>query len=138
MNGAIRSFGLAALVLFSVGFRYGDAPKTKLGEPFDLRGGESVSVEGELTLTFVAVPQDSRCPKGEQCITAGKARILLEAVVRDASPVKVELETGAASEAGEIDVSGFRISLLGLSPYPSVVHKIIFQDYVAKLTVHRL
>ena len=110
----------------------------KLGENFELRAGEKVSVEGGLTLTFAAVVQDSRCPKGEQCITAGKAVVRLEAVLPDGKPVQVQLETGPATEASEAEVSGFRIVLQDLSPYPSVKRQIIFQDYLSKLAVHRL
>ena len=37
-----------------------------------LHVGEKAQVQGgELVVTFVGVTQDSRCPKGEQCITAG-------------------------------------------------------------------
>ena len=111
----------------------------KLGEPFELGAGQKVSVEGELTLTFAEVVQDSRCPKGEQCITAGKAVVRLEVIPRDGTAVQVQLETGgAASEAGEAEVPGFRIILQDLSPYPSVKRPTIFRDYLSKLTVHRL
>ena len=113
-------FAIAALGLLSTGFHCGEAAQVKLGEAFELRAGEKVSVGGEVEVRFVAVPQDSRCPKGEQCITAGKAVVRLEVTPRDGKPVTIDLETGARSESGESDASGFRIVLLDLSPYPSV------------------
>jgi len=132
------SLGIAAYCLFSAGFHCGDATQVKLGEAFELRGGEKVSVGGEVDVRFVSVVQDSRCPKGEQCITAGKAVVRLEVTPRDGKPATVDLETGARSESGESDVSGFRIVLLDLSPYPSAKRPIIFQDYLSKLSLHRL
>ena len=64
---------LATLSILSTGFGGGEAIQVKLGEPFELRIGEKASVAGgEVTLTFLAVPQDSRCPKGEQCIWRGR------------------------------------------------------------------
>jgi len=132
-------YSLAAVVLFATGFYCGEDAQVKLGEPFELGAGQKVWVGGELTVTFAEVVQDSRCPKGEQCITAGKAVVRLEVIPRDGTAVQVRLETGgAASEAGEAEVPGFRIILQDLSPYPSVKRPIIFQDYLSKLTVHRL
>jgi hypothetical protein len=130
------AFALGALSLFCSGAQGGGSPEVKLGEPFELRAGEKVSIDGgELLLTFV-VTQDSRCPKGEQCIVAGKARVSFEAAPRKGEPVTFELETGgSASESSEMDVSGFRISLRGLDPYPVSGRPIPAQDYVAKLSV---
>jgi len=127
---------VVALSLVSTGFHCGEAMQVKLGEPFELRVGEKVRVEGgELVLTFLAVPQDSRCPKGEQCITAGKARLSFEAAPRNGAAAGFELDT--ASESEEMDISGFRIALLGLSPYPVSGRPISPQDYLAKILVQR-
>jgi hypothetical protein len=131
--------GILVLGLASAGFHCGEAPQVKLGEPFDLRGGERASVAGgELELAFVAVPQDSRCPKGEQCIVAGKAVVSLEATPSGGEAVRFELEADPSSETAETDVLGFRIRLLGLSPYPITGRPILFQDYLAKITILRL
>ena len=87
-------------------------------------------------MTFLAVPQDSRCPKGEQCIVAGKAIVSLEVAPRDGAAVALELDT--AAESGEMDISGFQIDFLGLSPYPVSGRPISPQDYLLKLSVDRL
>ena len=129
------AFALAVLSLFCAGARSGEEPEVKLGEPFELRAGEKVSVGGELDLTFLGVPQDSRCPKGEQCITAGKARLRLQATPRGAEPVAFELETESSSESGEMDIAGFRIILLNLSPFPVTGRPLLPGDYVARLSV---
>ena len=49
-------------------------------EPFSLAVGETVTVDGtDLSLTFAAVPRDSRCPRDVTCIVAGEAVVVLEA-----------------------------------------------------------
>ncbi len=109
----------------------------KLDQPFEVRIGEKASVAGgDLVLTFVGVPQDSRCPKGEQCITAGKAIVTLEVAPRDGAAVTLELDTSV--ESGEMEVSGFQIGFLGLAPFPVSGRPISPQDYLLKLSVHRL
>ena len=114
-----------ALSLLSAGF-CGDEPiQVKTGEPFELRIGQKASLgAGDLVLTFLAIPQDSRCPKGEQCIVAG-----------DGAAVTLDLDTSRESE--EMDISGFQISLVALSPYPVSGRPISPQDYLVKLTVRK-
>jgi hypothetical protein len=125
---------LGALSFLSAGF-CGDEPiQVKAGEPFELRIGQKASLAGgDLVLTFLAVPQDSRCPKGEQCIVAGKALVSLEAVPRDGAAVTLEVDTSRESE--EMEISGFQISFVGLSPYPVSGRPIGPQDYLVKLSV---
>ncbi|HSB36371.1 MAG TPA: hypothetical protein VLH41_05805 [Thermoanaerobaculia bacterium] len=107
-----------------------------LGQSFALKLGRQAAVPGEkLQIRFASVPQDSRCPKGEQCITAGKARVALEVSVGDAAPAAVDLETSEGSE--EMDVGGFRVTLVGLEPYPVSGRQIRPQEYVATLILHR-
>jgi len=47
------SLGIAALCLFSAGFHCGDATQVKLGAAFELRGGEKVSVGGEVDPAWI-------------------------------------------------------------------------------------
>jgi hypothetical protein len=129
-----------ALAVFSVlaaGFHCGGPVQVTLGEPFELRPGEKAAVAGgDVVLTFLSVPEDSRCPKGEQCITAGNARVTLEAVPREGEATRFDLNTARGST--EMNVSGFLVSILGLDPYPVSGRPISSQEYLVKLTVHRL
>jgi hypothetical protein len=128
---------LAVVGGLSAGPCGGEEPvQVKLGEPFELGIGKTASVEdGDLVLTFLSVPQDSRCPKGEQCITAGKAIVRLEAVPRGGAPVTIDLDT--TGESGESDASGFQITLRELSAAPKG-RPMNFQDYLVTLSVSRL
>jgi hypothetical protein len=132
------AFALGALSLFCAGAHPGGGREVNLGEPFELQVGEKVSIRGgELLLAFVGVTQDSRCPKGVQCIVAGKAVVSFEATPGKGEAVTFELETGgSASESSEADVSGFRIFLLGLSPYPVSGRPIDSGDYIPKLKIN--
>lgn len=84
----------------------------KLGEIFELKVGESVTIaDTGLSFQFDSVPEDSRCPQGPACIWAGNAVVVLK------------FKDGKASlnsylEPREIIKDAYRISLLSLSPNP--------------------
>ena len=108
-----------------------------LDQPFTLKVGQTASIPaGKITAKFVAVSEDSRCPKGEQCITAGNARIVLEVAVGSNAPERVELNLGRGSS--EAVVSGLEVTLLDLQPYPVSGRPIRPEDYLASLSLHRL
>lgn len=86
---------------------------TELGKDFTLRPGESVHLSGtDLTLTFVAVPEDSRCPPTVQCIWAGNAR--LSFTLGD-TPFSIN----STVEPREATVQGLHFSLVQLTQRPA-------------------
>ena len=103
-------------------------------EPFELSLGEAAGIRGtDLQVRFVSVEEDSRCPEGEQCIVAGKARIHLTVSERGERPAVVELST--APGAGEAIQGKLAFELLGLTPHPSTKRSIQPADYRARLVV---
>jgi hypothetical protein len=83
-------------------------------------GQEAGTADGKLKIKFVAVAEDSRCPKGVNCIWAGNARVVLEVGKTGGTPSKLELNTnpreGADTAGG---ASGqYLIKLVEVAPYP--------------------
>jgi len=75
----MRMRALAAVALLAAGCMPMAATPTRrvpLGESFRLDRGETAAVE-DLSLRFVTVVEDSRCPVGVQCIRAGEGRVQL-------------------------------------------------------------
>ena len=53
--------------------------RSRLGEEFSLRIGQSVVITGEdLEIRFVEVSEDSRCPKGVTCVWEGRVTAVVE------------------------------------------------------------
>lgn len=113
-------------------------PKSSsLGERIELRIGETAGIDTEeLQVGFEDVLTDSRCPKGEQCITAGDATVRLwlraSSGARDTrdlhtSPVDVDAEGSLA----------YDVQLLGLAPYPVANRSIAKNEYIATFVVTR-
>jgi hypothetical protein len=72
--------GLAALALVAACATAGRPPAAAaLDRDFRLERGETAAVGDDgLTVRFVAVVEDSRCPLGVQCVRAGEARVQLQ------------------------------------------------------------
>ncbi len=137
----MRPLGALALGVFfsfcAAGPRAADVVEATLGQSFELKAGQTASIRSEkITLTFVAVPEDSRCPKGEQCIVAGNARVLVEVAAGSNAPERIELDLGRGE--AEAVVGGIAVTLLGLEPYPVSGRTIRLEDYLASLSLRRL
>ena len=88
-----------------------------LDEPFVLRVGRSATVAGEgLTVSFQAVPSDSRCPTGVQCIWAGNA-VVQVVLSKDGKAFGAELNTG--QDPTSVDYLNYNVALVSLAPYPT-------------------
>lgn len=111
--------------------------KVALGESFTLRVGESALLEVEaLRIGFQAVPTDSRCPKGENCIWEGDA--IVRVWVQRGSGAKEERELHTSErEPGAADFESWTIRLVALDPYPVSGRTIRQADYIATLRVTR-
>lgn len=88
-----------------------------LDQPFELRVGRSATVAGEgLTVSFQAVPSDSRCPTGVQCVWAGNA-VVQVVLSKDGKAFGAELNTNL--EPTSVDYLNYNVALVSLAPYPT-------------------
>lgn len=106
-----------------------------LGEPFDLKVGETVNVGDDgVTVEFVELIEDSRCPSDVTCVWSGRAVIL--AIVSSAGDVlgfdTVELTLEAGIVGADVG-SLYGLTLVELTPYPVSNVELTSQDYVATL-----
>jgi len=92
--------------------------EVKVGEEFVLTLGQSVVVSGtEISITFSAVPQDSRCPVNVVCIWAGNAEVRLTLYGGLPVPEQIAvLNTGL--EPRSYDFARLELRLLDLTPQP--------------------
>ena len=106
-----------------------------IGEPFFLRIGESASVEGaDLSLTFSAVTQDSRCPEDVDCVVAGEAVVVIDALSSGEHTELTFKVPPRGSDAQELE--DLTITIVELSPEPESGKRMEPSNYVAKLLVN--
>ena len=103
---------------------------------FDLKAGQTARVDGTaLTLSFVSVPEDSRCPTDVVCVWAGNGAVSL--VVTDDTGAKTTVVLNTTLSPRSVRTSGYEISLAGLKPDPKQGSPIPLANYVATLRVTR-
>ena len=106
-----------------------------LGQDFDLKVGQEASISSQqLTLKFLSVSEDSRCPQGTTCMWEGNGRVNIELTPTGQTSYVVELNT-ARSLGSEATYLTYIISLLDLQPYPLAGSTIQQSEYIATVRV---
>ncbi|MGD0779524.1 MAG: hypothetical protein ABR954_01900 [Dehalococcoidales bacterium] len=107
--------------------------KAALGEEFTLPVGKTADIAGEdLSIQFVEVTEDSRCPTGVECVWMGVARCRM--LMKQAETSKeITLAQAGGTDAYE-DYSKYKISFK-LEPYPEGAKIKAQSDYKLVMTV---
>ena len=105
-----------------------DVLQARVGEEFRLAVGQAASLEpGPVSIEFLGVVEDSRCPQDVECIQAGRAVVSLR-IDGD----EVRLTAGAPNVA---NAGGYALEATALVPYPVSTDDPEERDYVATLLV---
>jgi len=81
-----------------------------------LKTGDQHAIRG-LTVTFVGVKEDSRCPDNARCVWAGNAAVELR-IEGGADSAAITLNSGV--EPKSIGVQGLRFTIASLLPTPVI------------------
>jgi hypothetical protein len=110
--------------------------EVSLDTEFTLAVGESATIAGEdLSLQFVEMVSDSRCPTGAICIWAGEASCLMRITQAGSTYEKVLTQPGHSSPSTE-SFAGYEVTF-DILPYPELGKDVRVEDYVLRLTVSR-
>jgi hypothetical protein len=136
MKRIIYAFGLLVVTLlplvagFSCSSQIGASP----GQEFTLPIGKTAVIIGEdLSLKFVDVTADSRCPAGVVCVWAGEAKCWMS-VTYQGSESDVFFTQPGSSEGAEDLFQQYRVSFK-LEPYPESGQQINKSDYKLVMTI---
>ncbi|HEY9282075.1 MAG TPA: hypothetical protein VIP46_01350 [Pyrinomonadaceae bacterium] len=90
------------------------------GPMFTVKQGRELKIKGaDLRITFLAVEEDSRCPKDVECIQAGNARVRLLARNSKGARARFVLNTDILRGARRYEFGKYGIELIRLSPQPT-------------------
>ena len=120
----------------SIAFGHPFEPSTRQAPVHaELAVGESFRLPGRaLSIIFVRVVSDSRCPKGVTCVWEGDAVVAVRVIADAVEPETVELHTGDTSRR-EGTAHGARVHLDRLEPLPTADRPLAAGDYRAFLSV---
>jgi hypothetical protein len=136
-EGLRSDLGAALLLAAALGCAHAGAPRAgptaDLGERFTLRPGESAAIgRTPAEITFERILSDNRCAVDVVCIQAGEARAWFRLDAEQGHADTFTLDTDRNATAV---VSGYRISLLSVSPAPRSAVRIDPRNYTVELTV---
>jgi hypothetical protein len=106
------------------------------GQSFDLAAGQEAQIrDTPVTVRFISVNQDSRCPSDVQCVWAGDATVRLGLSSSTATSTETSIHTNIEPRVAVY--SGYQIKAVGLKPAPKSGQAIPGAAYVVSLEVIR-
>ena len=110
-----------------------------LGVNFQLKHNQTAVIESEnLSVEFMNVAEDSRCPVGVECIWAGQAKIELEIKQKDKEPENIVLTSIAGQdELAVTQIEDNFIKLIKVEPPRIKDIELKLSDYNITLMVSR-
>ncbi len=134
----IRYIRLALLLVILAVISCGRSDvQPRLGEEVVLSPDQQVSFrDADLTIRFIGVTSDSRCPRGAQCIWAGEAKCEIE-LIAAGTTTQMTLTEHGLTDAGSTEAPQGYVLSFHISPYPQVGKKIAAGKYRLHLTVTR-
>ncbi|WP_234572699.1 hypothetical protein [Rhodohalobacter sp. 614A] len=99
------------------------------GDEFDLAIGEKTRIgDNRISVEFVDVLEDSRCPSNANCIWAGNGKVQLKVQNHD-----IILNTYL--EPHDTTITNIHVELLNLAPYPEYPRQFEKDDYYIRLLI---
>jgi hypothetical protein len=122
------------LAVALVGCKSGGAPAShaaNLGQEFELAPNQRATFEPHgLSVEFVRVVEDSRCPTDVTCVWAGEVKVQLSTRMREAEAVQHQITAGQDATVGE-----FRLAVVRVRPERISTREISPPEYRATLKV---
>jgi hypothetical protein len=113
----------------------GEVPaRARIGTPFILAVNETVAVAGsDISVKFVNVTEDSRCPSDVICIWEGQVTVVVGLTENNTDLGRFNLTLGGGGNASmaEQDVGDYVIKLTEVQPYPISSQPTQLSDYNA-------
>ncbi len=107
-------------------------------EVFELAFAQSArEANGGLSLHFVEVPEDSRCPEGVNCVWAGQVTVVLNAKRGDRQEKLTFIREAKSKKNVTRTFEGYKVHLLGVEPYPKEGSPLKKEDYRLRLSVRK-
>jgi len=140
---------LKSLVLTSIGSTFLSS-RSEAASPAKGKKGKTLSVGetlrfDDLSITFIRVKKDARCPINAMCLTAGDAEVILLVKVGSSRPRIVSLHTNEKPDSLVLPVKypkgfmgipkSYLVSIANLNPLPYAGKKTRQSDYRLKLAI---
>ena len=124
---------LLAICLLPTTACLGNSPTAPVDRQVALAPGETAEIAAGLSLRFIGVTGDSRCPADAICVQGGDAIVRIS-IMSNGATAERDLHTGNMQP---VSYEAVRVELLQLEPYPFSSRTIRPDEYRATLRVTR-
>ena len=94
---------------------------------------EAKAAKSKITVRFTELVEDSRCPKGTNCVWAGEGKIKIQ--VSKAGEKSEIFEVSTSDQRDTATFAGYRLRLIGLKPQPAMNVRINRRSYTATIEI---
>jgi len=110
----------------------------EMGETFEMKAGQVARIKGEnYHILFMEVKEDSRCPKGANCVWEGQTIVKLSIRHKgETGNVELKLHAGR-STLNKGTSEPFELTLVSVQPYPVMGEDFDKADYAVQLKVDK-
>ena len=126
---------LIYLLLFSAFAKAQDTTKVEIPKIYVKAYQGTATPISHTSLRLVQVLQDSRCPKGVECIWAGNAKVEVEITNDKGDKITKQVTLSGKQLPAIYTEDGLEIYIRGLAPYPTTGSKINPSDYYLRVEV---
>lgn len=126
---------LICLLLFSAFAKAQDTTKVEIPKIYVKAYQGTATPISHTSLRLVQVLQDSRCPKGVECIWAGNAKVEVEITNDKGDKITKQVTLSGKQLPAIYTEDGLEIFIRGLAPYPTAASKIKSSDYYLRLEI---
>jgi transcription termination factor NusB len=124
------------LTLFTIIFGVTQITEARTDQEIKVQVNKQKSInKNDLTVKFVSVVEDSRCPEGVNCVWAGNAKIELKLKKKNGAWKTFKLNTNVEKNVLKFGVYTIKIS--ELTPTPAANVKINPDGYVATFSISK-
>lgn len=125
------------ILIFIAIFALTAAASAMTTETLTLRKGAQKTVaHGKLTVKFISVVEDSRCPANAKCVWAGNAKVRIS--VRSGRRAAKTFELNSTLSPKSVAYDGYEIAFVELNPIPGIDKRPRLKNPVATISVTKL
>ncbi len=121
------------ILILAISILAATAGIAKDSDTISVRLGHSKAIDGgKITIKFLKIVEDSRCPMNARCIWAGNAKIRLS-MTKGRSFRSVELNTGTGVKT--VTAYGYTFEIEDLTPWPGAPPEMASEPKIVKLSI---
>lgn len=130
-------FNILTAILLTFLFGVFSAAQAQTTQQLNLQvGAQKKAFKNKITVQFIEVVEDSRCPEDVDCVWAGNAKVKIK--VRKRGGVWKTFEVNSAIAPQTVEFEGYEIKMTNLTPAPRSNIRINRNGYIATFAMRKI